>query len=133
MVGARRLRVLVAEDRADWQHILTRTLESAHDVVGHAGRGDLILPMAVELRPDVITLDVSMPGLSGLEALPSIRAALPDAIIVIVTASVDPVYRDEAFARGANEFVTKHRVLSDLLPAIESARMLESNRQRRRA
>jgi CheY-like chemotaxis protein len=109
-------RILVVDDDPGWRHVLTRILEPACSVVGYATHGEEVAAAAGRLRPDVITLDVSLPGRSGLNLLPELRRLLPEALIVIVTASVNPVYRDEAFRRGADGFVAKHRVFEELAP-----------------
>jgi DNA-binding NarL/FixJ family response regulator len=91
-------------------------------VVGFAERGDQLLELATSLRPHVITLDVSMPGLSGLNALPRLRAALPTAVIVVLTTNSSPLYREEAYHRGADAYVLKGSVLEALLPVIQAGR-----------
>ena len=73
------------------------------------------------LCPDVITLDVSLPGMSGLNVLSRLRKACPRAIIVIVRL-LPPIYREEASLRGADGYVEKRRVFSDLLSTIASIR-----------
>jgi len=114
------MRVLVAEDNAQWRSIIAGVLNAGH--VDYVERGDRILEAAEKLHPELITLDVSMPGQSGLNVLPRLRTLLPHAIIVIVSATATPLYREEAFARGANGYVEKTRVHSDLLRTIASAR-----------
>lgn len=132
MVDSRPLTALVADDHAEWRYIITRVLEEQYDVIGYADRGDQVLDMASRLQPDVITLDVSMPGQSGLEALPALRAALPTTIIIVVSTNAMPLYQQEAFARGADGYVPKNR-LSQLIPALSEARARKSHTHRRRA
>ena len=74
--------------------------------------------MARAVKPDVLLLDVSLPGLSGIRALPALRAALPETCIVILTTHSDPAYQEEAFRRGANGYVLKRCAYTDLLPAV---------------
>jgi DNA-binding NarL/FixJ family response regulator len=92
------------------------------EVIGYVERGDELVANAILLHPDIVTLDVGMPGQSGLNALPALRTALPTAIVVIISTISTPIYKDEAFRRGANAYVAKARVLSDLLPAIADSR-----------
>jgi two-component system, NarL family, nitrate/nitrite response regulator NarL len=115
-------RVLVADDDAGWRYILTRFLEPDCTVIGYVERGDELVAAAGQLLPDVITLDISMPGKSGLKALPELRQLLPDATIVIVTASIDPLYREEAFRRGADAYISKSRVSTDLKTEVSPPR-----------
>jgi DNA-binding NarL/FixJ family response regulator len=80
--------VLIVDD-----HPLTRdalsTLLAANgfEVVGEAGDGDEAVALAATTRPDLVLLDLSMPGVDGLTALPSVREAAPDAAVVVLTAS----------------------------------------------
>jgi DNA-binding NarL/FixJ family response regulator len=117
-----RPRVLLAEDhallRAEVEKLLARECELVAVVV----RGDELLARATEVRPDVMIVDISLPGRSGLQALPSLRAALPDAHIVMLTAHDDPLYREEALRRGADEYVVKWHASAELMPAIHRAR-----------
>jgi DNA-binding NarL/FixJ family response regulator len=81
-------RILIVDD-----HPLTRNALSAllrqhgFDVVGEAGDGESAIDAARELRPDLVLLDVSLPGMSGLEALPRLREAAPASEVVVLTAS----------------------------------------------
>ncbi|HEX6545617.1 MAG TPA: response regulator transcription factor, partial [Bryobacteraceae bacterium] len=93
--------LLIADDSAEWRVIIARILEQICSVVGFATRGDDVVRQATELQPHVITLDVSMPGISGLQLLPELRSAMPKAVIIIVTITSDQLYMDEARKRGA--------------------------------
>jgi len=125
-----RLRVLIADDNAGWRGIITRLLEGECDVVGYAERGDEIVPMAMRLRPDLVTLDVSMPGQSGFKAIPSLRAALPATLLIVISTTDGRLYRDEASHLGADDYVAKRRVASDLIPAIRKRRSSTQHLQR---
>ena len=120
MVCPARLRVVVADDDDHWRYIIERTLRAEYDVIGYAERGDQVIGIACELQPDVITLDVSMPGQSGLAALIPLRAALPRAIIVMIS-TIPADLCQEAVARGADAYVPKSRVRSDLLSVLRAA------------
>lgn len=115
------MRLLVADDNAQWRSIIAEELAGEHELAGFVERGDQIIEAAERLRPELITLDVRMPGKSGLNALPALRRALPTAIIVIVATTSTAFYKEEALARGANGYIDKTRVLSDLLQTISSA------------
>ncbi|MBV8708877.1 MAG: response regulator transcription factor [Acidobacteriaceae bacterium] len=127
-----RLIALIADDHPEWRAIITRILSPIYEVIGFAERGDQILELAIKLRPHVITLDVSMPVLSGLNALPHLRAALPTAVIVVLTTNSSELYREEAYHRGADAYVLKHDALEELLPAIQAG-LTPSGRQRVRS
>jgi two-component system, NarL family, response regulator DesR len=114
----KRRTVLIADDNAQWREIIARILQPEYAVVGFAERGDELLARAAALHPDVITLDVSMPGRSGLAVLPELRRALPGAVLIILTTTSNKLYRDEADHRGADGYVLKNRALHELVPAI---------------
>ena len=118
----KRRRVLVADDHAVWRREIARVLQPECEVAGYAERGDAVLETAAGLQPDVVTLDVSLPGESGLNVLPALRAELPDAVIVIVSATATRLYREEAFRRGADAYIEKGRIVTDLLPAVVAGR-----------
>lgn len=118
-----RLRFLVAEDDEEWRNIIVHILEADYDLAGVVERGDQIIDTARMFLPDVVTLDVSMPGQSGLLALPGLRAMLPNAIIVVISNTATPIYIEEAFARGADGYLEKgSRVPSQLMATIAAAR-----------
>jgi len=95
---------------------------------GEAGDGHTALTEAARLQPDVVLLDVTMPGLGGLKALIEVRKRLPSAVIIVMTSHEDPVYRSEALSLGADAFVLKLWAPFDLVPAIRDAL---AGRQRR--
>ena len=101
-------RVLIVDD-----HPLTRDalagLLSQHgfDVIGQAGSGEEAIARAAELKPDLVLLDLSMPEMSGLEALPRVREAAPGAEVVVVTASEDEESLLGAIRGGAAGYVLK--------------------------
>ncbi len=81
-------RTLVVDDHPLTRAALVGLLEQHNfPVVGEAGDGEEAIARARELRPDLVLLDLSMPGLGGLEALPGLRAAAPDCEVVVLTAS----------------------------------------------
>jgi len=81
-------RVLIVDDHPLTRDALTVLLEQhKYDVVGQATDGAGAIEAARELQPDLVLLDLTMPGLSGLEALPHLRSAAPDCEVVVLTAS----------------------------------------------
>jgi DNA-binding NarL/FixJ family response regulator len=82
------LRILIADDHPLTRSALTGLLEQhGFSVVAEASDGAEAIDRARELRPDIVLLDLTMPGMGGLEALPRIRAAAPDCEVVVLTAS----------------------------------------------
>ena len=114
--------VLIADDNPTFLRIVTRFLEEQSrktvSVVATARGGEEALAQAEALRPQVVLIDLNMPGLSGLEAIPRLRRALPDAGIIAVTLLDTDAYRQAALAAGADDFVSKITLNAELLPAI---------------
>ena len=114
--------VLIADDNPTFLRIVTRFLEEQSrktvSVVATAHGGEEALIQAEALRPQVVLIDLNMPGLSGLEAIPRLRRALPDAGIIAVTLLDTDGYRQAALAAGADDFVSKMTLNTELLPAI---------------
>ena len=113
-----RPRVLLADDHAEILAALRRMLVPYFDVVGQVRNGRTLLEAAGTLQPDVIVVDVNMPGVSGLEACRAIKQATPSIRVVMLTASDDAALRRRAFELGASAFVVKYQIADELVPAI---------------
>ena len=113
-----RPRVLLADDHAEILAALRRMLVPYCDVVGQVRNGRTLLEAAGTLQPDVIVVDVNMPGVSGLEACRAIKQATPSIRVVMLTASDDAALRRRAFELGASAFVVKYQIADELVPAI---------------
>src|SRR5579884_3158841 len=90
--GASRLRVLIVDDSLDIRTLLGLMLrrDERFEVIGEATDGRQAIDLAAKLGPDLVILDRQMPVLGGLEAMPGIRAACPNAQIVLYTSMADP-------------------------------------------
>jgi two-component system response regulator DesR len=93
-------------------------LEEDLEVVGEACDAAEAIPLARDLRPDVVLMDFEMPGMSGVAATEGLRAAAPHSAVVIFTLRDDAVTRKRAWVAGAASFVAKHRTEESLLAAI---------------
>ena len=82
--------------------------------------GGTLLKMAHQLRPDIVTLDISMPHLNGIDAARKLHKELPDTKIIFVTMHADQAYVAEAFKAGATGYLLKRSAASELLQAIQS-------------
>ena len=101
-------RTLIADDHPLTRDALSALLrQNGFDVVGEAGGGAEAIVLACELQPDLVLLDLSMPDLGGLEALPLIRAAAPAAEVVVLTASEDEDNLLGAVRAGAAGYLLK--------------------------
>ena len=114
-------RVLLADDHEMFLEGLERLLGQEYEVAGRANDGRSLVQAAKELRPDVIVADVSMPGLSGVQATRQIKDAGLDAKIVLLTMHDDAEYATEALQVGALAYVVKQSASSELLTAIREA------------
>lgn len=108
-------RVLIVDDEPDIRLVVRIFATSiGHDIVGEAADGREAIEMARVHQPDVIVLDVMMPGMTGLEALPEIREACPDSTVVIYSV----LGRDEAVPELVDRWVQKGDPLETLSSAI---------------
>ena len=101
-------RILIVDDSRTSRKILRSILEDAgHEIVGEAMDGQDGINKYKDLRPDIVTLDITMPVMDGLEALKTIKAEDQNAKIIMVTAAGQQNKMIEAIKHGASEFVTK--------------------------
>jgi DNA-binding NarL/FixJ family response regulator len=115
-----KISVLIVEDHTVLREGLSMMLglESDIEVVGAAQDGRKAIALATELMPDVILMDVAMPGLNGLEAARQLLHALPTLRIIILTAHSDDVYVNRAVDCGAKGFLLKQDSTRDVYKAI---------------
>lgn len=111
------MRVLVVDDHPAFRKALASALRLVGDieVAGEASGGEDACVEAKELRPDVVLMDLSMPDISGIEAMQRIHSSTPDLPVVILTAHADEGVERAARSAGASGFVAKGRGLHDIL------------------
>ena len=114
------IRVLIVDDHPVVRSGLRRVLESVADieVVGEAGDAKQAVFETRAQNPDVILMDVVMPGASGIEAIPDVLHDAPDAKVLILSMQDDPNYVRQAFAAGAAGYVLKEAADTDLVTAV---------------
>jgi two-component system secretion response regulator SsrB len=113
-------RVLLADDYRGMHPALTRLLTPWCDVVGSIYDTAELLDAVMRLRPDVVVLDMSMPGIGGLQACRQVRSAKPDVNVIVCTAADEPWLAAKAIEAGASAFVLKCRMGDDLVRAIQT-------------
>jgi DNA-binding NarL/FixJ family response regulator len=115
-------RVLLADDHAVLRAGIRLLLNSQpeFDVVGEAASSIEALALTEQIQPDLILLDLSMPGLGGLDALPVLRRRAPNARILILTMHDDPQYLRKALKSGAAGYVLKKAADVELLSAVRA-------------
>ena len=112
--------VLLIDDTPDVRALVRRALERSGglEVVAEAGDGSAGVDAAREHQPDVVLLDIAMPVMDGLEALPLIREALPDATVIMLSGFGADLMVDSALRSGADGYIQKGRPLKELVSIV---------------
>ncbi len=117
------LRVMVVDDHDLFRSGLRRLLEEEEgiDVVADARRGDEAVRKAGELRPDVIVMDINMPGMSGIEATRGVLEQSPGTAVLMLTVSSDDNAAIDAILAGASGYLLKDALLPEIVRGIRAA------------
>jgi DNA-binding NarL/FixJ family response regulator len=118
VVSSQKPRILLADDHVLFNQALTKILEPEFEVVGTVSNGRLLLQVAPTLCPDVVLLDLSMPLMNGNEAGHRLKTILPQAKIVVLTASEDPLLASKALRTWASGYLLKKAATEELVQAI---------------
>ena len=115
-MGNKPIRVVVADDEAPVRALLGIALGMDHDfaVVGEASDGAQAIEMVDSAHPDVVVLDLMMPVMGGIEAIPQIRRTWPETKIVVFSALTESQMGDEAMASGADAYIEKTKFVTEL-------------------
>jgi DNA-binding NarL/FixJ family response regulator len=114
-------RVVVADDHQSLLDRVVSILDGEFSVVGTAKDGLALVEAEAQLTPDVLVIDISMPGMSGLEAASCIRRRGSRAAVVCLTAHQEPEIVEAAWRAGALGYVAKTALARDLVPAVRAA------------
>ena len=117
----RKMRVLLADDHRHLLEVVRSLLKTEVEVVGCVDNGESLFEAAMELHPDVIITDISMPRLSGLEAVDRLRESGCSSKVVFLTAHSGADFVDAALKAGALAYVLKTFIAADLLFAVQEA------------
>ena len=113
------MRVLLADDHQILRDGIRRGLESAgEDVVGEADNGEEAVALAIETRPDIVLMDLSMPVLDGVGAARRIREEVPDSKVVVLTMHDGPAMTRAALQAGAAAYLTRGTSFADVLDTL---------------
>lgn len=120
---ARPLRILLADDHVTVRHGLRLLIDSQADmnVISEVSDGNAAIENALALKPDVIVMDISMPGMNGLAATRALKQKQPHVVIVTLTRHSDDAYVHELLRAGVSGYVLKQSAPTELLQAIRAA------------
>ncbi len=116
------IRVLVVDDHAVVRSGLRRLLDAESDIetVGEAPNADRAVFEAMESRPDVVLMDLVMPEKGGIEGMPPLLEAVPEAKVLVLSMQDDPRYVREAFEAGASGYVLKEAADTEVVAAVRA-------------
>ena len=114
-----KVRILLGDDHPLFLEGGRRLLEERYEIVGAAPDGRALVEAALQLKPDLILLDISMPLLSGIEAARRIKASLPEVKILFFTMHHERPYLQAAFEAGATGYLLKSATSEELLRAVQ--------------
>lgn len=117
-----KIKVMVADDHAIVREGALRLLNAQPDmeVVGEAEDGHEVIEKVVALKPDVLVLDISLPGLTGLDLVPMLRSARPETQIAVLSVHNNPAFVQQILKSGALAYVVKTSPTTELLSAIRT-------------
>jgi two-component system response regulator DegU len=112
--------ILIVDDHEQFRALMRQIVAAASElhVAGEAADGTEAMRLIQTLRPAIVLLDLIMPQVSGLEVLRWIKAEHPETRVIIVTVHDEDPYRQAAEASGADAFLLKKNLMTDLLPTI---------------
>jgi DNA-binding NarL/FixJ family response regulator len=116
------IRVLVVDDHAVVRSGLRRVLDAEPDIetVAEAATAERAVFEAMEHKPDIVLMDVTMPGQSGVEGLPALLQSVPDVRVLMLSMHDDPGYVRAAFEAGASGYVLKEAADAEVVAAVRS-------------
>lgn len=114
---------MIVEDHAPAREMVRQLLSSALPACRVVGleTAEQALEQCARLNPRVVVVDISLPGMNGIEATRRLKALLPGCGVVVHSSHDEPVYREAAVLAGASAFVAKSRTFSELIPAVRAA------------
>jgi len=117
-------RIVIADDHIMFRQGLRRMLEEMPEsnVVAEAGDGLELLNLLGNIVPDLVILDVSMPGIRGIEAIPHIKTSCPEVKVLVLTMHRDVEFLHQAIAAGADGYILKEDADKELFSAIKAIR-----------
>jgi DNA-binding NarL/FixJ family response regulator len=115
----RRARIFLIDDHNLVVESYKKLLEPYHEMVGEANDAREVVPQLQKIKPDVVLMDISMPGQNGYEAARNVKLSCPAIKIIFVSMHLEPTFIMEAFRAGGEGYVPKQTAGSELLSAIQ--------------
>jgi DNA-binding NarL/FixJ family response regulator len=117
------IRILLADDHETVRQGLRLLLERQADmqVIAEAGDGQAAIQRSEEFRPDVVVMDITMPGMNGLQATRQLRTTVPNVAVVVLSRHKDSAYVQELLHAGAQAYVLKQSASAELIRAVRAA------------
>lgn len=117
-------RILIADESREFRKFIRRQFEAngEFEVAGEVLSGNEFLPLARELRPDVVLVDIALSGMAGLEGARNIKAEIPSTKVIFLSVVDEQVLRDAAGRYGADDFLSKDSPISEMFSHIRAAR-----------
>ena len=111
--------MIIADDSALMREAIEIALNDQYQIVARVEDGEAAVAAAATLSPQLILLDISMPGVNGLNAARQIKRTYPFILLIFVSEHDERSYREAAFQAGGSGYVAKTKIMSELLPAIQ--------------
>ena len=113
-------RLIVVDDSALARQVIESVLNSHYEVVASVADGETAVTAAAGLAPTLVLMDITMPGVNGFEAARQIKQACPFTSIIFLSDHREKCYIEAGFSAGGSGYVVKSKMMSELLPAIQS-------------
>lgn len=116
------MRILIADDHAIVRQGLKLLIDSQPDmkVIAEAASGDAVLEQAAAVKPDIVVMDISMPGINGMLATRMLKQRQPDTTIIALTRHEEKTYLEELLRAGASAYVLKQSAPTEFLRAVRA-------------
>lgn len=113
--------ILLADDHPLICTAIQKLLPPEYNVIGCARDGRELVRMAIDLKPDLMLIDLALPLVNGLDAARQVKQRMPGIQLIFLTMNQDPDIAREAFRIGASGYVLKSAMADELLPAVRAA------------
>lgn len=126
-----KIRIIIIDDIAETRENIKRLISLEEDlvVIGEAGNAESGIDVALDLKPDIILMDINLPGMDGLKAAELLTLELPASAIIMISVQEEQYYMKQAMAAGAREFLMKPFTGEDLMNAVRRVYKIEKKRR----